>query len=139
MTTPNYTELVDRARHSAPVIANLLDDLTAREATVIDTTAAWSELVALADDRRMGAKEASQVLGVKGPNLYQTLRGPDAMRIFGHPIEPVDKLAGGRVYRAREIEQLARALDAADPERRARRSRAGEAVPDARDEVPERG
>jgi hypothetical protein len=142
MTTPNYAELVDRARHSAPVIANLLDDLAARQATVVDTTEAWSELVALADDRRMGAKEASRVLGVKGPNLYQTLKGPTARRIFGKPVEPADPLAGGRTYRAREIEQLARALDAEDPGRRERlrgRERAGEVVPDAPEESTERG
>lgn len=138
MTTPDYQDLVDRARHSAPVIANLLDDLTAREATVVDTTEAWSELVRLADDRRVGAKEASAILGVKGPNLYQTLRGPDAVRIFGRPVQPADPLAGGRTYRAREIEQLARALDAADPDRRERRARAGEVVHHA-DEVAERG
>lgn len=138
MTTPNYAELRDRARRSAPTIANLLDDLAAREATVVDTTEAWDELITLADDRRLGAKEASETLGVKGPNLYQTLQGPDAIRIFGKPVEPVDVLAGGRVYRAREIEQLARALNAADPDRRARRSRAGEAVPDAQEAAQER-
>lgn len=135
MATPNYTELVDRARHAAPVIAGYLDNLQSREATVIDTIEAWDELIRLADDRRVGAKEASEMLDVEGPNLYQTLKGPDAMRVFGKPVEPVDILAGGAVYRAREIEQLGRALAASralkaakgDKRRRRRSPQPGEA------------
>lgn len=136
MATPNYTELVDRARHAAPVIAGYLDELEAREADIIDTVAAWGELARLADDRRVGAKEASEILDVEGPNLYQTLKGPDAIRVFGKPVEPVDILAGGAVYRAREIEQLGRALKASraqkaakgDKRRRRRSSLPGEVV-----------
>lgn len=141
MATPDYTALVDRARHAAPVIATLLDELKAREATVVDTVEAWDELVRLADDRRVGAKEASKILDVEGSNLYDALKGPTAVRVFGQPVVPVDVLAGGAVYRAREIEQLGRALAASRALKEAkgdRRRRRGSASPgEAQNAVPQ--
>lgn len=120
-TRGKQTQMRARARREAPTIASLLEGLDAQQIKVADTRAAWDELLRLADDRRMGAKEASAVLGVQGPNLYATLRGPDALRLFGAPIEPVDTLAMGAAYRARDIEALAQARRRPDGQSRSKR------------------
>jgi hypothetical protein len=98
--------LEERVRREAPTLASLLDT---SQAKVDKRFIAWNELLTLADDRRYGAKEASQALDVQGPNLYGALAGPDAVRLFGGPLGPADELAGGDVYRAREIDLLAEA------------------------------
>lgn len=105
---------LERARSQAPVLAALLDELEAREATVVDVKTAWDELITVTDDRRMGAKEAALALNVQGPNLYATLRGPAAQRAFGGAVEAADELAMGDTYRARQIERLAKELRAAN-------------------------
>jgi hypothetical protein len=88
----------DKVRREAPTVAALLDAPTTPQVDATTLRAAWDELVRLADDRRMGAKEAYTILGVLSPNLYLTLQGR---------VEPAEKLAMGKTYRARDIEALA--------------------------------
>lgn len=73
--------------------------------------AAYEELLLLAGDR-LGAGEACDVLGVKGPNLYGTLQNHDAQTLFGEDGVPIAQwtIGGGRMYYARHIRQLAEAL-----------------------------
>jgi hypothetical protein len=108
----------DRVRREAPALVSLLDELKTLKASAEEATVAWRELLELADPR-VGAKEASEILGVLGPNLYAELKSEEARELFGDAEAEMPKdgwvpvagrtAAGGRMYRVGDIEALAAA------------------------------
>jgi hypothetical protein len=112
-------QTLTRVRREAPTVVSLLDELSDDAARVAVKREAWNELVKLVDPH-IGAKEASVILGVQGPNLYGMLRSEAARELFSDQVKKPDPTSGwvpvvnhtaasGRQYRLRDIEALAKA------------------------------